>query len=276
MHSMWSGSISFGLINIPVKLYSGSEDHELKFTMLHKTDNSPIRYARICRADGKEIPYADIVKGYEYQKGDYIVLSPKDFEKVNVHATHSIDIIEFTDEKEMDIRYFEKPYYLEPESGAEKAYTLLYEALQQSKKVAVANIVLYNREHIAAIKPIDSVLVLDMMRFKSEIRKPKDLKFSPATVSKQEITMALTLISQLTRHFKPEEFHDTYTEELEKIIQSKAKGHKIVAKGKAPKATQVKDLLTALKKSLASTKSKKAALGKGKRKPKAPAYRKSA
>lgn len=251
MHAIWSGGISFGLVNIPVKLYSGAEDSEFHFRMLHKTDHSPIRYARICQNDGREVAYKDIVKGYEYEKDSYVILNDEDFEKANVRATHTIDIIEFSFEKEIDFRYFDKPYYLEPGKGADKAYVLLCEALKKAKKIAIAKLVLHNREHLAVIKPIGQVLVLNQLRFAAQIREPKGLNLpKTTTVQKRELEMALALVDQLTAHFNPKDFHDTYTEDLEKIIANKIKGNKIKTKGKIPSKTAAKDLMAALKASL--------------------------
>lgn len=251
MHSIWSGSISFGLVNIPIQLLSGSDDIGLNLTMLHKPDLSPIRYAKICRAEGTEVESKDIVKGYEIQKGNYVVLNDKDFEKANVRATHMIDIVQFSDENEIDLRYFEKPYYLQPVKGGEKAYALLRQALTDSKKVAVATFVIRNRAHLAVVKPVKQALVLNTMRFESEVRDIKDLDLPDnSLIRKQELEMAKTLIDQLTREFKPSEFHDTYIEELKKVIAAKAEGKSIPTKGKVPKDTRTQDLMATLKASL--------------------------
>lgn len=252
MRAIWTGSLSFGLINIPIRLYSATQDHALNFDMLHNKDLSPIRYARICKADGKEIPYKDIVKGYEYQEGDYVVLLDEDFQRADVKKTKAIDILDFVDENEIDPIYYEKPYYLEPGKGADKAYLLLCESLKKSKKVALARFVFHHREHIGVIKPHGHFLLLDQLRYASEIRDPKELH-APERVktSKQEVTMALKLIEQLSSHFQPESYHDTYKEELTKIIQEKAKGKKPHhRKGKEPKTTEIKDIMHMLKKSL--------------------------
>jgi DNA end-binding protein Ku len=258
MRAIWTGSLSFGLINIPVRLYSGSENKGgLEFDMLHKTDLSPIRYARICRKDGKEIPYDQIVKGYEYQPGDYVVLTDSDFAKAAPQKTKAIDIAEFTDEKEIDIRYFEKPYYLEPDKGADKPYALLREALSKSGKVAVAKFVLRNRERLCIVKPVGRALVLDQMRFPSEIREPSELKLPEKKAAKSEVDMALKLIEQLTQPFIAEDFRDTYTEELEKVIEAKAKGKPRKAAPKAEAAKPAGDLMTMLKASLEQEQAKK-------------------
>jgi DNA end-binding protein Ku len=224
--------------------------------MLHKADHSPIRYARICRHDGKEIPYEDIVKGYEYRKGDYVELTSEDFKKADVRKTKTIDIKQFVDEAEIDIRYFEKPYYLEPEKGAEHAYTLLREALEQSSKLALAKYVLRERESLAVIKPVGKALVLNQLRYPADLREPIGIKFPPkGKVDSGEMKMALGLINKLTKRFIPEDWHDTYTEELEEIIEQKAKGKNPKSHGKAPVKTDAQDLMAKLKASLDKPKS---------------------
>ncbi len=258
MRAMWSGSIGFGLVNIPVKLYSGSESRAgLDLNMLHNKDLSPIRYVKVCRADGQEVPFEDIVKGYEYRKGDYIVLDEKDFEKATAKRSKTIQIVEFTAESEIDVRYYEKPYYLEPDKGAGHAYSLLLEALTKSGKVAIAKFVLRNREHLAAIKPVGRALVLDQLRYPSDIRQPSDLNLPEKTeATEKEIDMALALIEQLSEPFVPEDFHDTYTEELEKVIDAKLKGKKLPESEAPPQGTPVKDLMGQLKASLEKQKTK--------------------
>ncbi len=252
MRAIWSGALSFGLVNIPVKLYSATAGVGIDLTMLHKKDLSPIRYAKICRADGKEVPFEDIVKGYEYQKGDFVVLTEEDFKKANVEKTKAIEIESFAKESEIDPIYFEKPYYLEPEKGAEKAYVLLRESLKKSKKIGIARFVLRNREHLAAIRPQDKVIVLEQMRFEEELRDTSELTLpdSKKAGAGREIEIALSLIDHLTEHFDSKKYKDTYTDELKKLINAKAKGKPFKAKGKEPKATEVADIMAMLKKSL--------------------------
>lgn len=252
MRSIWTGSISFGLVNIPVKMYSGSETHDgLDLHMLHKEDHAPVRYARICRRDGKEIPYNEIVKGYEYQDGDYIELTAEDFKRADAKKTKSLEIRQFVEEGEIDSRYWDKPYYLEPAKGAERAYALLREALEKSTKVALVKYAMRARDNMGAIKPIGRALVLNQMRFPADVRNPSDLKFPDKdTASKEEVDMALALLKQQTKPFIPEDWHDTYTEELEEVIEEKAKGKKPPKRGKAPSETKVKDLMSTLKASL--------------------------
>lgn len=249
--SIWSGALSFGLINIPVKLYAAALNTDLRFHFLHKEDLSPIRFAKVCRADGREIPFDDIVKGYEYQKGDYIMLTDEDFEKANPRKAKTIEISEFVDEKGIDSVYFERPYFLGPDKNAEKPYALLREALKKSKKVGVARFVLRNKEHLAAVKVQGNVLVLNQMKFREEIRDPKEIDAPGAEhVSARELAMAISLIEQLTDKFRPEQFRDTYKKELETLIAEKAKGHRPKAKEAAPQLTKVSDLMNALKASL--------------------------
>jgi DNA end-binding protein Ku len=253
MRPIWNGSISFGLVNIPVRLYSGSNPHEgIDLDMLHKDDHAPIRYARICRKDGEEIPWNDIVKGYEYREGDYVVLSKKELESIDAKKTQTIDIQQFVDQEDIDIRYFEKPYYLEPIKGGEKAYALLRSALEKSKKLAVAKFVLHGREHVAAVKPVGRALVLNQMRFPTDLREPDALSFpTDRDVTEKELEMALKLIKQETKAFIPEDLHDTYTEELEEMIKDKTKGKKPAkAHSKPVEKTSAKDLMSALKASI--------------------------
>lgn len=251
MRAIWSGLVSFGLINVPIKLYSATDDHAISFDLLHKTDLSPIRYARICKEDGKEIPYQDIVKGYEYQKGEYIVFTEEDFKRINVKKTGTIEIVQFTKSEEIDSIFFEKPYYLEPDKGGAKPYALLREALKASGTVAVVKFVFRNRESLGIIKPYGDALILDQMRFSSEIRQTKDLNLpEKSLIDKKEISMALELIKNLTDKFQPEVYRDEYTHELQKAIDAKVKGIPIAKKGKAPKISKIHDISALLKESL--------------------------
>jgi DNA end-binding protein Ku len=257
MRAIWSGALGFGLVNIPVKLYSATEDHSLQFNFLHKKDLSPIRYAKVCKNDGKEITYDDVVRGYEYQKGDYIILDEEDFKRANARKTKSIDIVDFAKENEIDSIYFEKPYFLEPDKGAEKPYALLREAIKKSKKVGVARFVIRNREHLGVIKPFGKVIVLEQMRFKDEIRQPEGLKIpKKESLKPKELDMALALINQLSEPFKPEQYKDTYTEELKEVIKEKAHGKKPKKKGKEPQTTEVSELMEMLRASLQKQKQK--------------------
>ncbi|HET8669464.1 MAG TPA: Ku protein [Candidatus Saccharimonadales bacterium] len=253
MRAIWNGSISFGLVNIPVRMYSAANPREgIDLDMLHKDDHAPIRYARICRKDGEEIPWNDVVKGYEYQDGDYVVLTKKELESIDAEKTQTIDIVQFVDQEDIDIRYFEKPYYLEPVKGGDKAYALLRAALQKSGKLALAKFVLHEREHVAAVKPVGRALVLNQMRFPTDLREPGELHFpTDKEVTAKETEMALKLIQQETKPFIAEDLHDTYTEELEEMIKAKTKGKRPAKTSKkAPSDTSAKDIMSALKASL--------------------------
>jgi DNA end-binding protein Ku len=251
MRSLWSGFLSFGLINIPVDLYSASNDIGLDLTMLHKRDKSPIRYMRVCRKDGQEVPWDQIVKGYEVEEGDYVVLTEEEIKKAHARKTSTIDIVHFCDAKDIDPIFQEKPYYLTAKKGGEKAYALIREALKKSKKVGVAKFVLRQREHLAAIVPAHDALILHQLRFESEIRAPDELTFPKGNLRANEMKMALSLIEQLTEKFNPHHYKDTYTEELKRMIKAKAKGRTPAPKSSRPKPTaDVGDMMTLLMKSL--------------------------
>ena len=252
MRPIWNGSISFGLINIPVRMFSGVNPREgIDLDMLHKEDHAPIRYARICRKDGKEIPWSDIVKGYEYRDGDYVVLTQKELADIDAKKTQTVDVQQFVDENDIDIRYFEKPYYLEAVKGGEKAYALLRLVLEKSGKLALVKFVMHEREHVAVIKPLGRALVLEQMRFPTDLRAPRELHLpTDKDVTQKEVEMALKLVRQETKPFIAEDLHDTYTEELEEVIKAKTKGKKIAKPSKASETTNAKDLMSALKASL--------------------------
>lgn len=259
MRPLWNGSISFGLVNIPVRMFSAVESRDgINFDMLHKDDNAPIRYARICREEGKEVEWDDIVKGYEYEEGKYVVFTPEQLHELAAGKSSTIDIQQFVTEGEIDIRYFDKPYYLEPVKGGEKAYALLRQALQKSDKLALAKYVMHEREHLGVIKPVGRMLVLTQMRFPSDIRAGGDLSFPAGKdVSDREVDVALKLIKQETKSFIAEDWHDTYTEELEDRIKAKIKGKKPTPKKPKKHEDTAGDLMSALKASLAKDTTKK-------------------
>jgi DNA end-binding protein Ku len=250
MRALWSGSLSFGLINIPLKLYSASRPRPLNFRLLQKHSQ--------CETNHKEVPYEDIVKGYEYRKGDYMVLTDEDFKKAQAEDSRAIEVVSFSEEEDIDPKYYEKPYYLEPDKKAQRAYSLLRQALQDTGKVAIAKFVMKDRQHLAAIKTEGNVLVLNQLRFEDEIRPPEGLAIPKAgQYPKKELDLAVHLINKLTAKFRPEKFKDTYTDKLLKIITAKAKGKKPpkVGKEQQPKG-EVFDLMAALKASLDKDKSR--------------------
>ncbi len=248
---MWKGALSFGLVSIPVEMYRASRERELKFVLMHDSDHSLIRYARICKEEEKEVPWNHVVKAYESEKGKFIIMADDDFSKASQERSETIDIKQFADENEIDSIYFEKPYYLEPQRGASKAYALLVATLKKSNKVGIATYVIHNRAHLGLIKVYEDMLVLNQMRYETEIVKVSELKIPKNAASAKEMNMALELIKTMTAAFKPRQFKDTYNQELKKIIQTKVKGRKVELETpkKAPNA-KVYDIMSALKASL--------------------------
>jgi len=273
--AIWKGSISFGLVNIPIALYSATRREELKFRLLRKTDLSPVNYKRVAEKDGKEVPWDQIVKGYEYEKGKYVVLKDEDFERVDLEATQTVDIKDFVDQDEIDPMYFYKPYYLEPQKGGDKAYALLRDALKDSNKVGIAKVVIKTRQYLAGVKPEDGTLVLELMHFADELADPDKLHVPKNTeIGKREMNMAKSLIDSMTSKWDPEKYKDDYKEALMEVIEEKveAGGKEIEEKPrKAPKPTKVIDLVSVLQKSLEQSGGKKTASGKSRRKHKRPA-----
>jgi DNA end-binding protein Ku len=259
--AIWKGSISFGLVNIPIALYPATRREELKFRLLRKSDLSPVNYKRVAEKDGKEVPWDEIVKGYEYEKRKYVVLKDEDFERVDLEATQTVDIQDFVDQEEIDPMFFYKPYYLEPQKGGDKAYALLRDALKDSNKVGIAKVVIKTRQYLAGVKPEDSALVLELMHFADELVDTGKLRVPKKTeVGKREINMAKSLIDSMSSKWNPEKYRDDYREALMEVIEEKveAGGKEIEEKPrKAPKPTKVIDLVSVLQKSLEQTGTKK-------------------
>src|SRR5215831_9060004 len=254
---IWKGSISFGLVNIPIALYAATRREELKFRLLRETDLSPVNYKRVAEKDGKEVPWDQIVKGYEYEKGRYIVLREEDFQRVDLEATQTVDIQDFVDQEEIDPMFFYKPYYLEPQKGGDKAYVLLRDALKETNKVGIAKVVIKTRQYLAGVKPEDGVLVLELMHFADELADSEKLHVPKKTeVGKRELNMAKSLIDSMSAKWNPEKYRDDYREALMEVIEEKveAGGKEIEEKPrKAPKPTKVIDLVSVLQKSLEET-----------------------
>ena len=253
MRPIWSGSISFGLVNIPVKLLSAVQTEEIKFDLLSKEDLSPVRYARIAKSTEKEVPWKDIVKGYEYESGRYVVIEDKDFEKANPKKAKTIDIIQFSKGEEIDPLLYEKPYYIVPAKGGEKSYKLLQQALAKSGQVGIAEFMLRNREHICALKSYENRLVLSQLRYKEELRELPEEVDKGIKITDKELQLALQLVNQLAAKFDAEAFKDQYIVEIKKIIKAKASGKGIrVAAAPKEQPSNVKDLMDVLKESLES------------------------
>jgi len=251
----WTGMISFGLVNVPVNLYTAVKPEIHAMNYLRKDDLCPISYKKVCRSTGEEVPFRDIVKGYEYREGDYVVLSDEDFRKADVKRTSTIEIEVFVDEKDVDPKYIEKPYFLAPEKKAHKAYALLREAMARSKKIAIGRFVLRDREHLVMLKPEGPVILLVQLRFAGSLRSPAELDLPvKADVPKNQMELALELIKKFEGKFKPETYKDAYAAQLKSIIAAKAKGRTVhLPKEEAPRKTEVEDILSKLQESLSAT-----------------------
>jgi len=278
---MWNGTISFGLVTIPVALYPATRREELSFRLLRKSDHSPVNYKRVAEADGKEVPWENIVKGYEYEKGKFIVLQAEDFKRVDLEAAaQTIDIMDFVDVGEINPMYFQKPYYLEPQKGGDKPYALLREALQDSGKIGIAKVVIRTREHLAGVKAQGKAIILEIMHFADELVDADALKFPKGGLARdREVDMAKKLIDGMTEKWKPEKYEDEYKTQLMAMIEEKVKHPK--AAHPAPKANKkpsnIIDLMSVLEESLSHTKSGKGKSAPAKRKTKpAKVHRKAA
>jgi len=277
--AIWSGSISFGLLNVPVKLYSAVSKQTVRFRELREGDGARVRHKRVAESDGKEVPYEEIVKGYEFAPDQYVLLSKDELSELDPKKTRAIEIQDFVDLDQIDPIYFESAYYLGPDKGAEKAYALLVRSMNEAGKVAVARFVLRNKEHLAAIRPMGDVLTLATMRFHDEVTKPGDLDDvfgeKPAKPDARELKMAKQLIESLSSDFRPEAYRDEYREELLELLERKAAGEEVVsAQSEEPKPTKAPDLMAALEESLAAVKGE--SKGNGAAEPKAATKRKPA
>ncbi|MBA2623130.1 MAG: Ku protein [Chthoniobacterales bacterium] len=257
MRAIWKGSISFGLVNIPIALYPATRKEELKFRLLRAADHSPVNYKRVAEADGKEVPWDQIVKGYEYEKGKFVVLGEKDFQRVDLEATQTVDIQDFVDVDEIDPMFFYKPYYLEPQKGGDKAYVLLREALAEGKKVGIAKVIIKTRQYLAGVKATKHALVLELMHFAAELSDAEKLNV-PKTLEpgKREMEMAKALVESMSSKWDPKKYKDDYREALLEVIEDKveAGGKEIEDKPKEKKAsTKVIDLVAVLQQSLAQS-----------------------
>jgi len=254
MRAIWKGSISFGLVNIPIALYPATRKEELKFRLLRAKDLSPVNYKRVAAKDGKEVPWDEIVKGYEYEKGKFVVLSDKDFQRVDLEATQTVDIKDFVDLDEIDPMFFYKPYYLEPQKGGDKAYALLREALADGRKVGIAKVVIKTRQYLAGVKALKHALVLELMHFAEELSDAEKLHVPKKTeVGKREKEMAEALVKSMTSKWDPEKYKDDYKDALMEVIEEKVEsgGKEIEEKPKEKKpSTKVIDLVAVLQESL--------------------------
>lgn len=238
-HSLWKGSINFGLVHIPVSVHSAEVSKELSFRLLDSRDHSPIRYLRVNEKTGKEVDWDDIVKGYEHEAGSFVIMTEDDFKQAAVEANQSIEIDDFVDKGAVPLTYFEKPYFLLPDKGGQKGYVLLRETLRKLDKLAVARVVLRNKEHLAVLYPHEHALVLNALRYEHEVKPLSEFNFPPLAVSEsgvtaKELQMAERLVKEMMQKWDPSKYQDRYVEKLTQIIEEKASGqpHK-KAKGKA-------------------------------------------
>ncbi|HUP93429.1 MAG TPA: Ku protein [Burkholderiales bacterium] len=285
--ALWKGAISFGLVHVPVSLYPASQSEGLSFDMIDKRDFSPVGYKRYNKSTGEEISRENIVKGYEYEKGEYVVVTDEDFKQANVEATQTVDIVAFVDAASVAPYYYDTPYYLEPGKRGEKGYTLLREILRRTGRVGIANVVIRSRQHLAALIPLERMLLMNTLRFANEIRSATDLGLPEAgqgDLNDKELAMAERLVDDMTEKWNPEQFKDTYSADLLARIEAKIKSgetHVITPAGKEEaeprRGAEVIDLVSLLRRSLdkKAPKSTAAAEAQEKAEPKRAAARKS-
>jgi DNA end-binding protein Ku len=252
MRAIWSGTISFGLVSVAVRMYSATESKELRFHFLHKDDLQPIGYDKVRKDTGKHVDPDDVVRGFEIEKGRYVPIEDEDLDRLDIELTHSIDICDFVDLDEIDPIYYRKAYYLLPQDGAEKPYRLLVRALDETAKVGIAKVVIRNKQHLAAVRPYDGVLLLETMYYADEVRKPERAN-GRVRVQKAEVEMAKSLVENLSADFDPKKYDDTYRKELLGLIRKKAKGAKLPEPQEEEEA-EVVDLMAALRESVEETK----------------------
>jgi len=253
--ALWKGSISFGLVNIPIELHTAVRDHRPKFRMLHAKDKSPVKFERVCIRDGHPVAWADLVKGYEYEKGHFVILTKEDFRAAALNKTRTVDIIDFVKSEQIDDRFFETPYYLTPAKGGEHAYALLREAIRESGRVGIAKFILRDAQHLAAVEVIESAIVLTMMRFGDELVDASQLDFpAVGAVRKGELDMAKALVNSIDAEWDPSKYTDEYRDNLMRVIKAKMKGKTIEVEAEPePREAKVVDLMERLRQSLAQS-----------------------
>jgi len=250
--ALWKGSISFGLVNIPIELHTAVRDHRPRFRMLHAKDKSPVKFQRVCIRDGHPVAWEDLVKGFEYSKGHFVIVTKDDFEAAALEKTRTVDIIDFVKAEEIDDRFFETPYYLAPGKGGERAYALLREAMRHSGRVGIAKFILREAQHLAAVEVIGQAIVLTVMRFADELVDAGQFNLpGESGVRKAELDMAKALVNNLAAEWDPSKYSDEYRENLMRVIQAKIKGKHVELKSTAePREAEVVDLMERLRRSL--------------------------
>jgi DNA end-binding protein Ku len=252
--SLWTGTISFGLVSVPVRMVGATESKELRFHFLDKRDLAPIGYDKVRRDNGEHVDNEDVVRGFEVEKGRYVPLEDEDLDRLDIELTKTIDICDFVDLEEIDPIYYRKAYYLLPQEGGEKPYRLLTRALDETGKVGIAKVVIRNKQHLAALRPYEGVLVLETMYYADEVRKPEQVN-GKVRLQKPEVEMAKSLVENLSEPFKPEKYDDTYRKELLDLLRAKAKG-KPLPEPEEEEEGEVVDLMAALRESVAQTQKK--------------------
>jgi DNA end-binding protein Ku len=260
--SIWKGSISFGLVSIPIRLFSATEEKDISFRQVHREDGGRIRYKRVCSVDGEEVPYSDIAKGYELPDGEMVVLDDDDFANLPISSSRAVEVLSFVPAEQIDAVQMGKPYYCDP-TGDAKPYVLLRDALDNAERVAIVKVALRQRERLAVLRPREGVLVMQTLLWPDEVRAAKlDFLDEDVTVRSQELTMAESYISALSADFDPGEFSDHYREALEEVIEAKVAGREIVTPEEQPESSgQVVDLMEALRRSVAEAKSRRGETG---------------
>jgi DNA end-binding protein Ku len=251
--SVWKGHLTFGLVSLPVRLFTAARSETLSFNQLHKSDNSRIKQVIYCQTEDKPIPRDEIVKGYEYEKGKYVVIQDEEIKKVAPRTAKVMEIQEFVKAGDVDPVYLESSYYMAPDEGGEKPYALLFEALKATKYYAVAKIAMHNREHIVIVRPGERGMVLHTMYYADEVRRTEEFRTDTSNVSEREMNLAKMLVESLAAEFEPEKYHDTYRDNLRQMIDAKVEGHKVVETPE-PHIAPVIDIMEALKKSLEARK----------------------
>ena len=256
---IWRGSLSFGLVAIPVQLHTAVRENRPRFRLLHAKDKSPIKYERVCQRDGTPVAWEDLVKGFEYQKGRYVVLTKEDFKAAAVEKDRRVQVSDFVPADAIDDRYFDQPYYLVPDKGGEHAYAVFEQALKETGRIGIGKVVMRERQHLVAVESIDNRLVLTMLRFANEVvEAPEVAGVDRAKVAAKELKLAQSLIEALAAEWKPEQYKDDYQENLQEVINSKLKGETIEVEGDEPKMrAEVIDLAERLRASLKAAEGRK-------------------
>jgi DNA end-binding protein Ku len=250
--AIWKGALAFGLVNIPVELHTAVRDHRPRFRLLHAKDKSPVEYQRVCRREGKPVAWQDLVKGYEYERGHFVVLTKDDFETAALEKTRTIDIIDFVQGEAIDARFFDVPYYVAPDKGSDRAYAVLRDALRDSGKVGIGRVFLREVQHLAAVGVVDEAIVVTMMRFADQLVDESTLSLPSGKVDARELDLARRLIEGLSSDWNPEQYKDDYRENLMRVIKSKMTGKKPkLAEAEPITDANVVDLMTRLRESLA-------------------------